>query len=255
MNILHALILGLVEGFTEFLPVSSTAHLILTSHILDLEQSEFLKSFEVIIQVSAILAVISLYWRSLLNWEVLKRLALAFIPTGLLGLLLYDFVKNYLFESTQLILWSLIIGGLVLILFEKTYKEPQGKTASLDEIPYSTCLMLGLFQSLAMIPGVSRSGATIVGGLALGLQKKTIVEFSFLLAIPTILAASVLDLYKNAQSFTANESLLLSVGFISSFFMALISIKFLLSTLQKNTFTTFGLYRIAIAALFMLAFS
>jgi len=253
MTTLHALIFGLVEGFTEFLPISSTAHLILTAKLLGLSQSDYLKSFEIIIQLGAILAVIVLYWKSLFNWEVIKRLVVAFFPTGLLGVLFYKIIKLYFFENTSLMLWALLLGGVVLIVFEKKYKEPQGKTASLAEIPYSTCVMLGLFQSIAMIPGVSRSGATIVGGLALGLQKKTIVEFSFLLAVPTMLAASALDIYKNASSFTADQSMLLSIGFVTSFIMALLSIKFLLASIQKNTFTAFGLYRIGIAALFMLA--
>ncbi len=204
MTTLHALIFGLVEGFTEFLPISSTAHLILTAKLLGLSQSDYLKSFEVIIQLGAILAVIALYWRSLLNWEVLKRLAIGFLPTGILGLLMYKIIKLYFFENTTLMLSALILGGIVLILFEKTYKEPEGKTPPLAEIPYRTCIFLGLFQSLAMVPGFSRSGATIIGGLALGLQKKTIVEFSFLLAVPTMLAASSLDIYKNAQSFTSS---------------------------------------------------
>lgn len=253
MTTLHALILGLVEGITEFLPVSSTAHLILTSQILGLEQSDYLKSFNVIIQLGAILAVLVLYWRNLLKWGVLKRLAFAFLPTGILGLVLYDTVKLVFFESISLILWSLILGGLVLILFEKSSKNSLGKALPIEEIPYWNCFCIGIFQSLAMIPGVSRSGASIVGGMSMGLHKKTVVEFSFLLAIPTILAASILDLYKNAPAFTNQEHFSLGIGFIGSFVTALLSITLLLKFLQKNTFTHFGLYRIALGLFLLLA--
>ncbi|QQR55015.1 undecaprenyl-diphosphate phosphatase [Candidatus Peregrinibacteria bacterium] len=250
MNLLHALILGLVEGFTEFLPISSTAHLALTGKLLGLDQSEYLKSFEIIIQLGAILAVVFLYWQSLLKWEVINRLLLAFLPTGILGLLFYKLVKQYLLEDFNVMLWALLVGGLLLIIFERTHREKSTETQELSSIPYKTCILLGLFQSVAMIPGVSRSAATIVGGLLLGLQKKTIVEFSFLLAVPTMLAATTLDLYKNAQSFTSDQIALLSVGFFTSFLMALVSIKFLLATLRKQTFSAFGFYRIGIACLF-----
>lgn len=255
MNLLHALILGLVEGFTEFLPISSTAHLALTGKLLGLDQSEYLKSFEIIIQLGAILAVVFLYWKSLLKWEVIKRLVVAFLPTGILGLLFYKLVKQHLLENFNVMLWALLFGGILLILFEKTHKENSGEAQDLATIPYRTCLLIGLFQSLAMIPGVSRSGATIVGGLVLGLQKKTIVEFSFLLAVPTMLAATTLDLYKNAQSFTSDQITLLSVGFFTSFLMALVSIKFLLATLRKQTFSAFGFYRILVAAVFFIYLS
>ncbi len=255
MNLLHAIILGLVEGFTEFLPISSTAHLALTGKLLGLDQSEYVKSFEIIIQLGAILAVVFLYWRSLMKWEVVKRLVMAFIPTGILGLLLYKLVKQYLLEDFDVMLWALLIGGLLLILFEKTYEEKHAEAEDLSAIPYRTCILLGLFQSIAMIPGVSRSAATIVGGLLLGLQKKTIVEFSFLLAVPTMLAATCLDLYKNAQSFSSDQVSFLTLGFITSFFMAVVSIKFLLTTLRKKSFTAFGIYRIVIAAIFFIYLS
>ncbi len=252
MTLLHALILGIVEGFTEFLPISSTAHLMLAGKLLGLEQTDYFKSFEIIIQLGAILAVIFLYWRSLIKWEVIKRLVVAFIPTGILGLLFYKLVKTYLLENFTVMLWALLLGGLLLIVFERIHKEKQGEAEDLARIPYGTCLLIGLFQSIAMIPGVSRSGATILGGLALGLHKRTIVEFSFLLAVPTMLAASSLDIYKNAQSFTADQITLLSVGFITSFFMALVSIKFLLATVRRQTFSAFGFYRIGIALIFLL---
>ncbi|QQR54559.1 undecaprenyl-diphosphatase UppP [Candidatus Peregrinibacteria bacterium] len=255
MTLLHAFILGIVEGFTEFLPISSTAHLALTGKLLGLEQTEYFKSFEIIIQLGAILAVIALYWRSLLQWEVIKRLIVGFIPTGILGLLFYKLVKLYLLESFPVMLTALLVGGILLIVFEKTHTEKKGEVKGVAAIPYKTCLYIGLFQSLAMIPGVSRSAATIVGGLLLGLQKRTIVEFSFLLAVPTMLAASSLDIYKNAQSFTSDQTVLLSVGFVTSFVMALVSIKFLLATVRRQTFSAFGFYRIGIASVFFVLFA
>jgi undecaprenyl-diphosphatase len=170
-------------------------------------------------------------------------------------LLFYKLIKQHLLENFSVMLWALLIGGLLLILFERTYKEKSTETQELSAIPYKTCILLGLFQSVAMIPGVSRSAATIVGGLLLGLQKKTIVEFSFLLAVPTMLAATCLDLYKNAQSFSPDQVSFLTVGFVTSFLMAIVSIKFLLATLRKKSFTAFGVYRILIAATFFIYLS
>lgn len=252
LNFIQAIILGIVEGITEFLPVSSTAHLILAADLLHLAQSEFMKSFEIIIQLGAILAVIFLYWRAFLNTEVLKRLVIAFIPAGILGLVFYKFIKYYLLGNTAVVLWALFLGGLILVVFEKWHKEKQNSLEEIAKIPYGQCLILGLFQSIAMIPGVSRSAATIIGGLILGLRRKTIVEFSFLLAAPTMLAATGLDLAKNANAFSIEQFDLLSVGFVVSFLTAVLGIKFLLAYIQKNNFIAFGVYRMAIVILFLL---
>lgn len=252
LNFIQAIILGIVEGITEFLPVSSTAHLILAADLLHLAQSEFMKSFEIIIQLGAILAVIFLYWRAFLNAEVLKRLVIAFIPAGILGLVFYKFIKYYLLGNTAVVLWALFLGGLILVVFEKWHKEKQNSLEEIAKIPYGQCLIIGLFQSVAMIPGVSRSAATIIGGLILGLKRKTIVEFSFLLAAPTMLAATGLDLAKNANAFSIEQFDLLSVGFVVSFLTAVLGIKFLLAYIQKNNFIAFGVYRMAIVILFLL---
>ncbi len=252
LNFIQVIILGIVEGITEFLPISSTAHLILVSDLLRLAQTEFMKSFEIIIQLGAILAVVFLYWRAFLNTDVLKRLVIAFIPTGILGLVFYKVIKHYLLGNTSVVLWSLFLGGLILIIFEKWYKEKENSLEEIANIPYRQCLIIGLFQSVAMIPGVSRSAATIIGGLLLGLRRKTIVEFSFLLATPTMLAATGLDLIKNANAFSIEQFDLLSVGFVVSFVTAIIGIKFLLAYIQKNNFIAFGVYRIAIVILFLL---
>lgn len=251
MDFLHAIIFGIVEGITEFLPISSTGHLMLTAQVMGLGQTEFLKTFEIAIQLGAILSVVLLYWRSLLvDLEITKRVIVAFLPTAVLGLLFYKIIKKYLLASTHVVLWSLFLGGIFLIIFEIFHRRRVEHIDDLASIPYSTAILIGLFQSVAMIPGVSRSAATIVGGLILGLKRKTIVEFSFLLAVPTMLAATCLDLYKNATSFSTQQAGFLLVGFIVSFIAALFSVKFLLSFIKHHTFISFGIYRIAIVLLF-----
>ncbi|HNX90255.1 MAG TPA: undecaprenyl-diphosphate phosphatase [Candidatus Omnitrophota bacterium] len=251
MDIFQALILGIVEGITEFLPISSTGHMILASHMMKLAQSEFIKSFEIIIQLGAILAVVVLYFRTLIiNLEVAKRVIVAFIPTAVIGFALYKFIKNYLLGSADVVLWALFIGGILLIVFEMLHKEKKDAKDDLAAISYKESLIIGVFQSLAVIPGVSRAAATIVGGLTVGLKRKTIVEFSFLLAVPTMLAATALDLMKSAPSFTPDEFIVLGVGFVVSFIVAILAIKLLLNYIKHNTFIPFGIYRIVLAALY-----
>jgi undecaprenyl-diphosphatase len=251
VNLLQTLIFGIVEGITEFLPISSTGHLMLTARLLGLSQTEFLKTFEIVIQFGAIMSVIVLYWKTLLvNFEALKRVIIAFLPTAALGLLFYKIIKQFLMKSNQVVLWSMFIGGIALIVFELLHKEKDDAVEDISAIPYRTAIFIGLFQSIAMIPGVSRSAATIVGGLVLGLRRKTIVEFSFLLAIPTMLAATALDLMKNASQFSAAQINFLSVGFILSFVFALLSVKFLLNYIKHHTFISFGIYRIILALSF-----
>ncbi|MCI0542259.1 undecaprenyl-diphosphate phosphatase, partial [bacterium] len=250
MSFLDAIILGIVEGITEFLPISSTGHLILTSHLLGIAESEFLKTFEIAIQLGAILAVVALYRKTLTtSVEVWKRIIVAFIPTAIFGFVFYQAVKNLL-GSQELVLWTLFLGGVFLVLFELFYKKrtnvssppakgemakPEGVSPNMTPPPFghlpltgeevatfplSKAFTIGLFQSVAMIPGVSRSAATIIGGLTLGMERKAIVEFSFLLAIPTMLAATSLDLYKNAGAFSASDFSLLLVGFVVAFITA-----------------------------------
>lgn len=251
MDLRHAFIFGIVEGITEFLPISSTGHLILTGKLLGFPQSDFLKTFEIAIQLGAILSVVVLYWKSLLmNFEVLKRVAAAFIPTAVLGLVLYKIIKKFLLSSSEVVLWSLFLGGIFLVIFELFHREKEDAHTDLSGIPYSKAILIGVFQSLAMIPGVSRSAATICGGLLLGVKRKTIVEFSFLLAVPTMLAATALDLLKSASSFSADQMGFLGVGFIVSFIVAILSIRFLLFFIKNNNFIPFGIYRIAVALLF-----
>jgi undecaprenyl-diphosphatase len=182
--------------------------------------------------------------------EIAKRVMAAFLPTAVLGLLLYKIIKRYLLASTTVVLWSLLLGGLFLIIFELIHRQKEEAVDDLASIPYRSCILIGFFQSIAMIPGVSRAAATIVGGLFLGLNRKTIVEFSFLLAVPTMLAATCLDLYKNASSFSTEQMGFLAIGFVVSFIAALAAVKFLLNFIKHHTFISFGIYRIAIVLLF-----
>ncbi|MBI2610345.1 undecaprenyl-diphosphate phosphatase [Candidatus Kaiserbacteria bacterium] len=249
MGILESFVLGIVEGATEFLPVSSTGHLILVSELLRIPESDFLKTFEIAIQLGAILSVAVLYWKSFLELEVLKRLVLGFIPTGIIGFAAYPFVKSYLLGSEVIVLWALLLGGIALIVFELIHKESDG-AASPSEISYTQSFLIGLFQAIAIVPGVSRSAATIVGGLALGIRRVAIVEFSFLLAVPTMLAATGYDLLKNAGSLSSANVLSLAIGFVTSFVIALLTIKLFLAFVRTRSFIPFGIYRIFVAALF-----
>jgi undecaprenyl-diphosphatase len=254
MNLVTAVIFGVVEGITEFLPISSTGHLILTANLLKTPQTEFLKSFEIAIQLGAILSVVVLYWKSfLVKVPVLKKLTVAFIPTAVIGLLLYKTLKSFLLGNSGVVLWSLAIGGIFIIVFEIFYRQKENAIEDISSISYPKAFLIGIFQSIAIIPGVSRSAATIIGGLILGLKRKAIVEFSFLLAVPTMLAATVFDLTKSAGSFNSGQLIYLVVGFVVSFITALFAIKFLLYFIKNHNFIPFAIYRIVLA-LFLLAF-
>lgn len=253
MDFITAFILGIVQGISEFLPISSTGHMILASHLMGLKHTEFLKSFEIAIQVGTILSVVVLYWRSLLvDFEVIKRLVVAFIPTGVLGLTLYKLIKGYLLGSETVVLCSLLIGGIFIIAFEYWYREKEDATSEIREISYKNAVIIGLFQSIAMIPGVSRSASTILGGLWLGLKRKTIVEFTFLLAVPTMLAATGYDLIKSGSQFSFDQIQYLLVGFVTAFVVALMTIKFLLQFIKTHTFIPFGIYRIVLVVFWFL---
>src|SRR3990167_3692389 len=249
MNVIQSIILGVVEGITEFLPISSTGHLILTSKLLGVADSEFTKSFEIAIQFGAILAVVVLYWKKFIaNKESWKKVLIAFLPTAILGFLFYKILKNYLLSSATIVVWSLLLGGVALILFEFWYKKQS--RANTEEISYKKSFWTGVWQSLAIITGVSRSGATIVSGMIMGISREAIVEFSFLLAVPTMAAATAYDLFKSAGSFTFGEFHILAIGFVVSFVVAMASIKWLLHFVKNHTFIAFGVYRIIAALAF-----
>lgn len=251
MDILQAIILSIVEGISEFLPISSTGHLILASDILKVAQTDFVKSFEIIIQLGAILAVVVLYAKTLLEKRKMwLPLLAAFIPTAVIGFVLFKIIKQFLLGSTVITLWSLLIGGIILIIAEKLYKEQPHHVDDIGKLSLKKAALIGFIQSISVIPGVSRSAATILGGLFVGLKRKAAVEFSFLLAIPTMIAATGLDLIKSDFSFSSNEWVLLVVGFIGAFLTALLAIKYFLQYVRNHTFVAFGIYRIILAIVF-----
>jgi len=250
LTVVEAIILGIVEGLTEFLPISSTGHLILVSSILGIKQTASHKAFEVAIQLGSILAVVFLYRKKVFkDIDLWKKLIIAFIPTGILGFLLYKLIKS--FFNPYIVSFMLIVGGIVFILIEKFYK-PKNQIDSLDKISFTKAFLIGVFQSIAMIPGTSRSGATIVGGLLLGFNRKTAAEFSFLLAVPTMFVATFYDIYKNYKEFQLDNWINLGVGFVVAFISAIISIKFFLRFVSKHSFIPFGIYRIIIGTLFLI---
>lgn len=257
MNLLNATILGIVEGITEFLPISSTAHLIITSKFLHIPQTDFQKFFEVFIQSGAILAVVFLYISYVKkHTSILKNLVFSFIPTAVVGFILYKVIKTIFFNSIWLIVGTIVIMGLIFIILEyfiKTKKHPLKK--SVQTISPKNAFLIGLAQAIAVIPGISRSGIVMVAMMVMGYKRDESASYSFLLAVPTILAASVFDVYKTKSILLSRDInvLYLFVGFITSFVTAYISIKLLVDFLQKHSLTVFGLYRL-ILALFLLAY-
>jgi len=249
MDILHAAILGIVEGLTEFLPISSTGHLVLTAHLFEIPETEFLKSFQVIIQLGAILAVVMLYWRKLFfDRLTMQRVMVALLPALGVGYLFYASIRKLL-DSELTVVIALFVGGVLLILYEWFRKEPE-QPATVETLSYTQAFWIGLAQAFSVIPGVSRAGATIVGGLMTGLSRPAAVEFSFLLGVPTMIAATSLDLVRNYQSFSLGDTEALVVGFVVSFIVAIAAIKFLLRFVESHSFIAFGVYRILIALLF-----
>ena len=253
MNLLHVLILSVVEGFTEFLPISSTGHLILASKLLGIAETDFVKTFEIVIQLGAILAVVVLYFKKFISsFNLIKKLIVAFIPTAIVGITFYPLIKEVLLGSSVVTLNALFWGGLALIGIEWFLRRKKIETRSESEITYRQSLLIGTFQSLSVIPGVSRAAATIIGGLLTGLSRKTATEFSFLLAVPTMIAASALDIYKSREVILSGNLSMLLVGTRLSFIFAMIAVKFLIGYVKKHDFTVFGVYRIVLAILFFL---
>lgn len=250
MTLLHVAILSFIEGLTEFLPVSSTGHLILAADVLGLAQTDVQKSFEIAIQLGAILAVVVLYGKTLVkDQRTMLLVAVAFLPTAVIGFLLHGVVKEFLLGNVMIVLASLFIGGFILIVFEKMI--PVRTSASdLNKMSYAQAFLVGVFQSIAIIPGVSRSAATIVGGEMMGISRSAIVEFTFLLAIPTMAAATGYDLFKSGGEFSSVDWGNLFVGLILSFLFALIAIRWFLGYIKQHSFVVFGVYRIIIALLF-----
>ena len=252
MNYFDAVILGIVEGITEFLPISSTGHMILMSDLLGIGEDEFVKTFEISIQLGAIMAIVLMYAKRFFGGlELYKKLIAAFLPTAVVGFFLYKTIKVYLFNPTVVSI-ALIAGGIVLIILDKNMTDKKESTFSIEEMSYRKSFFIGLMQSISIIPGVSRAAATIIGGMANGLTKKQAMEFSFLLAVPTMCAATGYDLLKTPIHFSQYEFLLLGIGSVVSFAFAYVAVKLFLQVVEKYGFAFFGYYRIVLGIIFLL---
>jgi undecaprenyl-diphosphatase len=264
-TILQAIILGLVEGLTEFIPVSSTGHLLLAELALGIADDPFWKTFTVVIQLGAILAVVALYFTRL--WNVLvtlptraesRRFAvsviIACVPAFVAGFFLIDFIKDVLFESPEIICWSLLIGGVVLLVIDRLAPKPDPEDAM--NLPLWKSAVVGLFQVLSIILGVARSGSTIVGSMLIRIDKRAAAEFSFFLAIPIMVGAFALDIWESRQALTPDNFGIIAVGFVASFIFGWIVIKVMLDFVAKRGFAPFGWWRILVggAGLLLLQF-
>ena len=251
MTFLDTVILGIIEGLTEFLPVSSTGHMILASAVMGMGKDEFVKTFEIAIQLGAILSVLILYYkRFLVSLDIYLKLAVGFIPTGIIGLLAYKTIKLYLFNP-YVVSAALIVGGIVLIIMDRWTGERKSRYEAAEKITFGGAALVGSVQCLSMIPGVSRAAAAIFGGLFAGLDRKQATEFSFLLAIPTMFAATGYDLLKNSSRFTDAHWDLLFVGSAVAFVTAIAAVKAFIICVQKYGFRHFGYYRIVLGIVFL----
>lgn len=256
MTIIQVIILSIVEGITEFLPISSTAHLEFTTKLLGIVQDSFVSSFIIAIQSGAIIAVVWLYRRKIfLSRATFLRMVVGFIPTGIIGFVLYVIIKNVLLGNFFLAATVLIIGGIIMLILEHwiANKQPVMKRAiSIEDLSYREMVMLGIIQSLAVIPGVSRSGSLIVGGLMMRIPREVIIETAFLLAIPTMLAATGYDLLKTGFSFSSYQWGMIGLGIVVSAIVAYLVAKWLLHYVQKSSFRIFGWYRIIIGIILII---
>ncbi|MCE2741208.1 MAG: undecaprenyl-diphosphate phosphatase [Sphingobacteriales bacterium] len=255
MNIFQAVILAIIEGITEYLPVSSTGHMIIASSVMGIASNDFVKMFTVAIQFGAILSVIVLYWKRFIqSFDFYFKLAIAFIPAAVLGFLLNDYIDAML-ENVIVVAFSLLLGGIILLFVDKWFENNDTHS---EEVSYPKALVIGFFQVIAMIPGVSRSAATIIGGLSQKLSRKAAAEFSFFLAVPTMFAATAYKMLKYylAGGFNANthssDLLLLLIGNIVAFLVAMLAIKGFINFLTKNGFKVFGYYRIGLGLFILL---
>ena len=259
-TIVEAAFLGLLEGITEFLPVSSTGHLLLAGHFLGFESNG--KTFEVLIQLGAILAILSVYFGRLVNIardlptdpkarRFVTGILIAFLPAAVIGALAHDIIKTVLFESPMLICVMLIIGGLILLWVDRVELKP--RYTNVMDFPLGLCFKIGLIQCFAMIPGTSRSGATIVGALLLGTDKRSAAEFSFFLAMPTMAGAFAYDLFKNRHILTLNDASLIIIGFIAAFISGVFVVRYLLDYVSRHGFALFAWWRLVVGTLGLVA--
>jgi undecaprenyl-diphosphatase len=252
MDFLSVIILAVIEGLTEFLPISSTGHMILASSLMKMENTEFLKTFEIVIQLGAILAVLILYLkRFFVSFNIYLKLLVAFLPTGVIGFIAYKTIKEYLFNPVS-VSTALILGGVILIVLDKWTEKKKSKYEKAEDISYSDAVKIGFFQCLSMIPGVSRAAATIFGGIFSGFDRKLATEFSFLLAIPTMFAASGLDLLETRENIHSDDLFLLLAGAGIAFFFAMLAVKVFIAIVQVFGFKYFGYYRIILGVVFLL---
>ena len=252
MNLIQTIILAIIEGLTEFLPISSTGHMILASSIMNIENDQFVKTFEIAIQLGAILAIVMLYYKRFLqSFTIYLKLAVAFIPTGIAGVLAYPYIKAVLFNPLGVSI-ALTVGGIILIIIDRRVVARKSEYVDLEDISYRRSFFIGLAQSVSIVPGVSRAAATIVGGVFNGLNKKQATEFSFLLAVPTMFAATGYDLLKTPVVFNATELMLLGIGLAVAFIFAWIAVKIFIRIVQNYGFKWFGYYRILIGVAFIL---
>ena len=257
LNNLQAIVLGIVEGITEFLPISSTGHMIIASTLMGINDNDFVKMFEVVIQFGAILSIVVLYWRKFLpgskpikEWlNFYLQLIVAFIPAAVFGFLFHDLIKQMI-GSVTVVAISMLAGGIVLIFIDNIFTE-EGEGPE-KPVSFTMALKIGMFQVISMIPGVSRSAATIVGGMTQKLSRKQAAEFSFFLAVPTMAAASGLDLMDHYKSITYATLIPLAIGFIVAFIVAMIAVKAFVGYLTRHGFKAFGYYRIIVGTILLL---
>ena len=244
MDILQAIIIGIIEGFTEFLPISSTGHMIVASKFLGIEQSAVVKAYEVIIQFAAILAVMLLY-REKINLKEINlwsKIVGAFFPLAIIGFILKDWVKE--FFNVETVAYMFIIGGIIFIIVEYFHKDEEKSSQDIEEVTWKQAMSIGFAQVLSLVPGTSRAGSTIIGGMLSGVSRKASTEFSFLLAIPVMMAVSGYDLLKHYKDFMGADLTAFAIGFVVAFVVAYVTIKMFIVFLQRFTFVAFGIYRI-----------
>jgi len=252
LDIFQAIIIGIIEGFTEFLPISSTGHMIVASEFLGIDQNAVTKAYEVIIQFAAILAVMLIYKEkmSFNKVNLWIKLMVSFLPIAAVGFIFKDHIKTLF--NVETVAWMFIIGGVIFLVVEYFYKEKEHHISEVEEVSFSQAIWVGVAQVFSLIPGTSRAGATIIGGLLVGLDRKTSTEFSFLLAIPVMAAVTGYDLLKHYEEFANAEWTAFIVGFVTAFVVAYITIKLFLVFIQRFTFVAFGVYRILFGVILLM---